>query len=281
MHGRPWIHSTEVLNSESNETMTDTQRVTAAALVIGNEILSGRTKDANLPFLGAELNKLGIQMLEARVVADIESEIIEALDILRAKYDYVFTTGGIGPTHDDITAGCVAKAFGQKLIRHPEAERILRERMAEMGVEATEARLKMAETPEFADLVDNPISGAPGFQVENVFVMAGVPRIMQAMFEAAKPGLRRGVTLISVTVGSYVPEGAIATELSLLQDAYPDLDIGSYPFFFDGKPGSNLVMRGPDQARLDEAALRLGDLIRNLGAEPVTGGIEVPKSNDD
>jgi molybdenum cofactor synthesis domain-containing protein len=260
--------------------MTDTQRVTAAVLVIGNEILSGRTKDANLPFLGAELNKLGIQMREARVVADIESEIIEALDALREKYDYVFTTGGIGPTHDDITAGCVAKAFGQKLIRHPEAERILRERMKQMGVEATEARLKMAETPEFAELVDNPISGAPGFRVENVIVMAGVPRIMRVMFEATKPNLKRGVTLKSVTVGSYVPEGVIATELSLLQDAYPDLDIGSYPFFFDGKPGSNLVMRGPEQARLDEAVVRLCDLLRDLGGTPVDGGIEVPKTDD-
>ncbi len=260
--------------------MSDTNRVTAAVLVIGNEILSGRTKDANLPFLGTELNVLGIQLLEARVVADIEVEIIAALDALRAKYDYVFTTGGIGPTHDDITSACVAKAFGQKLIRHPEAERILRERMTQMGVEATEARLKMAETPEFAELVDNPVSGAPGFRVENVFVMAGVPRIMQAMFEGVKPHLKRGVTLLSVTVGSYVPEGQIATELSLLQDAYPDLDIGSYPFFFGGKPGSNLVLRGPDQARLDEAAERLGDLIRNLGQEPVEDGIEVPKSAD-
>ena len=260
--------------------MSDPKRVTAAVLIIGNEILSGRTKDANLAFLGTELNLLGIQLLEARVVADIEVEIIEALDACRAKYDYVFTTGGIGPTHDDITSACVAKAFGQKLIRHPEAERLLRERMTQMGVEATEARLKMAETPEFAELVDNPVSGAPGFRVENVYVMAGIPRIMQAMFEGAKGQLKRGVTLISVTVGSFVPEGQIATELSLLQDAYPDLDIGSYPFFFDGKPGSNLVLRGPDQVRLDEAAVRLGDLIRNLGQEPVEGGVEVPQSKD-
>ena len=260
--------------------MSDPKRVTAAVLIIGNEILSGRTKDANLPFLGTELNLMGIQMREARVVADIEEEVIDAVNTLRAKYDYVFTTGGIGPTHDDITSACVAKAFGQKLIRHPEAERIMRERMIQMGVEATEARLKMAETPEFAELVDNPVSGAPGFRVENVYVMAGIPRIMQAMFEGAKPHLKRGVILLSVTVGSFVPEGQIATELSLLQDAYPDMDIGSYPFFFDGKPGSNLVLRGPDQARLDEAAGRLGDLIRNLGQEPVEGGVEVPKSAD-
>jgi len=260
--------------------MTDNQRVTAAVLVIGNEILSGRTKDANLSFLGAELNKLGIQMREARVVADIEDEIIEALDACRAKYDYVFTTGGIGPTHDDITSACVAKAFGQKLIRHPVAEKLLRERIAQMGVEVTEARLKMAETPEHAELIENPVSGAPGFKVENVFVMAGIPRIMQAMFETAKPHLKRGVTLESVTVGSFVPEGTIATELGLLQDAYPDIDIGSYPFFFDGKPGSNLVFRGPEIERLNEAADRLRDLIRNLGGEPVDGGVEVPKTDD-
>jgi molybdenum cofactor synthesis domain-containing protein len=259
--------------------MSEPTRVTAAVLIIGNEILSGRTHDANLPFLGTELNLMGIQLREARVVADIESEIIDAVNACRAKYDYVFTTGGIGPTHDDITAGCVARAFGQKLIRHPEAERILRERIAAMGVEVTEARLKMAETPEHAELIDNPISGAPGFKVENVFVMAGIPRIMRAMFEAAKPHLKGGVTLESVTVGSFVPEGTIATELGLLQDAYPDIDIGSYPFHFDGKPGSNLVLRGPDRARLDEAAGRLGDLIRNLGGEPVAGGVEVPKSD--
>ena len=260
--------------------MSEPRRVTAAVLIIGNEILSGRTKDANLSYLGTELNELGIQLREARVVADIEAEIIDALDALRAKHDYVFTTGGIGPTHDDITSACVAKAFGQKLIRHPLAEKLLRERIAQMGVEVTEARLKMAETPEHAELIENSVSGAPGFKVENVFVMAGIPRIMQVMFEAAKPYLEGGVTMQSVTVGSFVPEGTIATELGLLQDAYPDIDLGSYPFFFDGKPGSNLVFRGPDQARLDEAAARLSDLIRNLGGEPVAGGIEVPKSDD-
>lgn len=254
--------------------------VTAALIIIGNEILSGRTKDKNMGFIADRLTDLGIRMMEVRVVADIPADIVDAVNTLRARYNYVFTTGGIGPTHDDITAGCVAKAFGQKLIRNPEAERILRERIAQMGVEVTEARLKMAETPEFADLIDNPVSGAPGFKVENVFVMAGIPRIMQAMFEGAKSQLRRGVTLISVTVGSFIPEGTIATELGLLQDAYPDIDIGSYPFHFDGKPGSNLVFRGPDQARLDEAADRLRDLIRNLGGEPVDDGVVVPKTDD-
>ncbi|HCP00899.1 MAG TPA: competence/damage-inducible protein A [Rhodospirillaceae bacterium] len=259
--------------------MSDTKRVTAAVLVIGNEILSGRTHDSNIPYLGTELNLLGIQMREARVVADTESEIIETVNALRAKYDYVFTTGGIGPTHDDITSACIAKAFGQKLIRNPEAERLLRERMAKMEVEVTEARLKMAETPEFAELVHNPVSGAPGFRVENVYVMAGIPRVMQAMFEGIKDQLEGGVTLESVTVGSYVPEGSIASELGLLQDAYPDMDIGSYPFFFDSKRGTNLVLRGPDTEQLNEAAAKLGDLIRTLGQQPVEGGIEVPKSD--
>jgi molybdenum cofactor synthesis domain-containing protein len=261
--------------------MSEARRVTAAALIIGNEILSGRTHDVNLKHLGIELNKLGIQMREARVVADIEEEIVEAVNQCRAKYDYVFTTGGIGPTHDDITADCIAKAFGQKLILHPEAERILRERVKAMGSEVTEARLRMARTPEHAELLYNEVSGLPGFKVENVFVMAGIPRVMQAMFQAAIPFLEGGVTLLSRTVGSFVPEGTIATSLGLLQDDYPDLDIGSYPFYFDGKPGSNLVLRGPDQARIDEAASRLHDLIVDLGGEAVEGGVEVPASKDD
>ena len=261
--------------------MSEARRVTAAALIIGNEILSGRTHDVNLKFLGTELNALGIQMREARVVADIEEEIVEAINQCRAKYDYVFTTGGIGPTHDDITADCVAKAFGQKLILHPEAERILRERVKAMGSEVTEARLRMARTPEHAELLYNEVSGLPGFKVENVFVMAGIPRVMQAMFQATTAFLEGGVTLLSRTIGSFVPEGTIATSLGLLQDDYPDLDIGSYPFYFDGKPGSNLVLRGPDQARIDEAALRLHDLIVDLGGTAVEGGVVVPESKDD
>ena len=260
--------------------MTSDQRVTAAFIIIGNEILSGRTQDANLSFLAGRLGEIGIQVVEARVIPDVEQTIIDTVQTLSAQVDYVFTSGGIGPTHDDITSACVAKAFDQNLIRHPEAERLLRERIAQMGVEVTEARLKMAETPEHAELIDNPISGAPGYKVGNVFVMAGIPRIMQAMFEGAKAHLEGGVTLESLTVGSYVPEGTIATELSLLQDAYPDIDIGSYPFFFDGRPGTNLVFRGPETDRLEEAATRLCDLIRNLGGEPVEGGVEVPKSED-
>ena len=254
--------------------MAGTRRVTAAVLIIGNEILSGRTHDVNLRFLGTELNLLGIQVREARVVADIESEIVEAVNALRGKYDYVFTTGGIGPTHDDITSGCIAAAFGQKLIRHPVAEKMLRARMAEMGTEATPARLRMCETPEHAEVLPNRVGGAPGYRIENVFVMAGIPRIMHAMFEAAVPFLEGGVTLKSTTVGSMVPEGAIATALSDLQDEYPDLDVGSYPFTIAGKPGSNLVIRGADEAMIAAAAVKLRALIADLGGEPIDGGIE-------
>jgi molybdenum cofactor synthesis domain-containing protein len=254
--------------------MAGTKRVTAAVLIIGNEILSGRTHDVNLRYLGIELNLLGIQVREARVVADIESEIVDAVNALRRKYDYVFTTGGIGPTHDDITSGCIARAFGQKLIRHPVAEKMLRERMAQMGTEATPARLRMCETPEHAEVLPNKVGGAPGYRVENVFVMAGIPRVMRAMFEAAVPHLEGGVTLQSTTVGSMVPEGAIAPGLGALQDAWPELDIGSYPFTIAGKPGSNLVVRGADEAMIDAAAVELRALIAELGGEPVDGGIE-------
>jgi molybdenum cofactor synthesis domain-containing protein len=250
------------------------KRVTAAVLIVGNEILSGRTHDINLKYLGIELNLLGIQVREARVVPDIDSEIVDAVNTLRKKYDYLFTTGGIGPTHDDITSGCIAQAFGQKLIRHPVAEKLLRERMAQMGTEATPARLRMCETPEHAEVLPNKVGGAPGYRIENVFVMAGIPRIMHAMFEAAVPHLEGGVTLQATTVGSMVPEGAIATGLGELQDAYPELDVGSYPFTIAGKPGSNLVIRGADEAQIAEAAENLRALIVELGGEPIDGGIE-------
>ena len=257
--------------------MSKTRLVTAAALIIGNEILSGRTHDVNLKFLGVELNKLGIQVREARVVPDDENEIIEAVNQCRKKYSYVFTTGGIGPTHDDITADCIAKAFGQKLIHHPVAEKLLRERIIKMGNEVTEARLRMARTPENAELLINEVSGAPGFKVDNVFVMAGIPRVMQAMFQAAIPFLERGVTMLSHTIGGYVAEGAIAIELESLQNNYKDLDIGSYPFYFGGRPGSNFVLRGPSLGRIDEAAGKLRVIISKLGGDPIDGGVVVPE----
>ncbi len=253
--------------------MGEQQRVTAAAVIIGNEILSGRTQDVNLAYLGARLNELGIQLAEARVVADREEAIVAAVNACREAYDYVFTTGGIGPTHDDITSACVAKAFGERLIRHPQAERVLRARYEQMGVEVTPARLRMAETPESATVIENEFGGAPGYKVGNVFVMAGIPRVMQAMFEAARPYLEGGVVLLSRTVGCYVPEGSIARGLGELQDAFADLDIGSYPFSSNAGYGTNLVLRGPEEARLDEALAKLRALIVELGGEPIEGGV--------
>ena len=172
--------------------------VTACLLIIGNEILSGRTKDANLAFLGENLNEIGVRLMEARVVPDIEAVIVETLNEVRGKFDYVFTTGGIGPTHDDITSSCVAKAFGVPWSLHPEAHALLKAHYAEG--ELNEARLRMAHTPEGASLIENPISKAPGFQMGNVFVMAGIPRVMQAMFESLKSRLTGGAPVRSVTL---------------------------------------------------------------------------------
>ena len=180
--------------------MATTSAVTAALIIIGNEILSGRTKDANLPHLATELNSVGVRLAEVRVIPDIEAEIIATVNALRAKFDYVFTTGGIGPTHDDITAESIAKAFELPLTQHPEALRRLQHHYNDNGLELTAARLRMANTPEGASLIDNPISTAPGFRVGNVFVMAGVPKIMQAMLASLKDQLHGGQPMLSRTV---------------------------------------------------------------------------------
>lgn len=244
--------------------------VTAAVLIIGNEILSGRTKDANLPFLGERLGELGIRLAEARVVADLKDEIVAAVNALRQRYTYVFTTGGIGPTHDDITAECVAAAFGRPLIRNPEALALLQAHYAPGDL--NEARLRMANTPEGATLIENPISHAPGFRIENVHVLAGVPAIMRAMFDSLAPGLTGGPPLQSRTVTSKLPEGALAAGLGALQERYPEVDIGSYPSFRDGRPSVAVVLRATDETRLAAAADEVGDLIRGLGAEPREAG---------
>lgn len=249
--------------------MGETRIVTAAAIIIGNEILSGRTQDVNLAFLAKSLNEIGIRLMEARVVPDIEAEIIAAVNGLRVRFDYVFTTGGIGPTHDDITAECVAKAFGVPLIRHPEAERRLRAHYEPDKL--NEARLRMANTPEGATLIDNPVSIAPGFQIGNVFVLAGVPSIMQAMFDGIKGRLSGGAPVRSISVPAFIAEGTIAKGLGELQARYADIDIGSYPFFRTGRFGTTLVLRGTDEARLAAAAEELRALIRSLGAEPLDG----------
>jgi molybdenum cofactor synthesis domain-containing protein len=243
--------------------------VTAAVLVIGNEILSGRTRDANLNYLATELNSIGVRLMEARVVADVPEAIIKAVNELRAAYDYVFTTGGIGPTHDDITAECVAKAFEVPHIKDPRAVRLLTNHYGEANL--TEARLRMAQVPEGATLIENPVSTAPGFQIGNVFVLAGVPAVCRAMFDGLKGRLKTGDKVLSVTVSGYVGEGVIAKGLGQLQERYPALEIGSYPFFRQGRFGASFVLRGTDAAALKSAAEELRTLIRSLGAEPIEG----------
>ncbi|MFN3462030.1 MAG: competence/damage-inducible protein A [Oceanibaculum sp.] len=244
---------------------------TAALLIIGNEVLSGRTKDANLSHLGTQLSEMGIRMMEARVVPDIEARIVEAVNELRARYTYVFTTGGIGPTHDDITSACIAKAFGVKLIRHPEAMAVLAAHYAATGAEFNEARKKMAEVPEGAALVENPVSKAPGFRIGNVYVFAGIPRIMQAMFDSVRGELATGAKIASRTVSCRIGEGTLAQGLGAIQARHPGIDIGSYPYFAGGGFGVSLVLRGTDEATLDIAADEVRALIRNLGGEPVEG----------
>jgi molybdenum cofactor synthesis domain-containing protein len=243
--------------------------VTAAVLLIGNEILSGRTRDANLNYIAIGLTAIGVRLREARVVPDVPEAIIAAVNELRARFDYVFTTGGIGPTHDDITAECIARAFGVPLVKDPRAVRLLTNHYGEANL--TEARLRMAHVPEGAMLIDNPVSTAPGFQVGNVFVLAGVPAICRAMFDGLKGRLRTGDKVLSVTISGHVGEGVIAKGLGELQERYPMLEIGSYPFFRQSRFGASFVLRGTDAAALQSAAEELRALIRSLGAEPIEG----------
>ena len=226
--------------------------ITAAILIIGNEILSGRTQDTNVQFIGKSLVHLGIRLSEVRVVPDVENDIIEAVNTLRSRFDYLFTTGGIGPTHDDITTACVSKAFGVDVVRHPIAEALLLERYQPEDV--NEARMKMADVADGAKLINNPISVAPGYQIENVFVMAGVPRIMQAMFDGIKVNLKGGKAVLSKSIEANITEGILAGPLGEIQDNFPDVDIGSYPFFRDGLFGTCLVVRSCDPKRLNAAA---------------------------
>ena len=239
----------------------------ACVIIIGNEVLSGRTKDANLSFLGERLNEIGVRLLEARVIADDTDTIIENVNDCRARFDYVFTTGGIGPTHDDITSDAVAKAFGLPLIRNPEALALLQQHYSNPE-DLNEQRLKMCETPEGATLIDNPISKAPGYQIGNVFVLAGVPVVMRAMFESLKHRLVGGLPMLSITIVAYIGEGVLAGGLGVVQEAHADVEIGSYPFFRDGSLGAALVLRGTDQATLEAAAEAVREMVRGLGVEP-------------
>ena len=233
--------------------------VTACLIIIGNEILSGRTVDANLSHLAKRINEVGVQLREARVIPDVEETIVATINEMRAAYDYVFTTGGIGPTHDDITSASVAKAFGVPIHRHPDAERILRAHYTEDQI--NEARLKMADVPLGATLLDNPVSSAPGFRMGNVFVMAGVPRIMQAMLDAIIPELRGGVPVLTLSVATDLPEGTIAAGLAEIQNQYPDVEIGSYPLFKLGELSTTLVLRSTDATRNESAAEEIRALI--------------------
>lgn len=243
--------------------------VTACLIIIGNEILSGRTVDANLPHLAKRLGDIGVRLAEARVVSDDEAEIVDAVNLCRARHDYVFTTGGIGPTHDDITSAAIAKAFGRPFERNAEAEALLLDYYPPEKV--NEARMSMADMPEGAELIDNPVSIAPGFRVENVHVLAGVPKIMQAMLDNILPTLEGGAVVLSRSVTLFMPEGEIAQHLSKLQDEHADLDIGSYPFFGSGGPGSTIVFRGTEQAEVDRAAAILLTLAADLGVRTIDG----------
>ena len=239
---------------------------TAAVLIIGNEILSGRTQDVNLNHLAQKLGGRGIRLQEARIIADIEDDIIAALNACRSRYDYVFTTGGIGPTHDDITSACVAKAFGSELVLNAEAKALLESHYADPA-DLNAARLRMAHIPAGAELVHNPISKAPGFRMDNVYVLAGVPSVMRAQFDGIADQLARHDPVQSRTVTAFIGEGSIAEELGTIQNRFPTLDIGSYPFMKQGRIGTNLVCRGTDTGALDRAVAAIEAVVRGQGAE--------------
>lgn len=245
-----------------------TTQPTAAVLIIGNEILSGRTQDVNLNHIARKLASIGVRMAEARVVPDIEGEIIDALNLLRKKYTYVFTTGGIGPTHDDITTDCVAKAFGVEVYEHPEARALLEAHYKPRNIELTPARLRMARVPVGTELITNGVSGAPGFRLENVYVMAGIPNIMQAMLETVLPTLRHGPAYISKSVSGFVAESAVAEGLAAVAAKYPQLDIGSYPWKREDRWGTSLVARGVDRAAVDAASAEIHALVIAIDPSP-------------
>jgi molybdenum cofactor synthesis domain-containing protein len=247
-----------------SDTTADKGAVTAALLVIGDEILSGRTKDKNIGYIAEYLTAVGIDLKEVRVVSDDEAAIIEAVNALRARNTYLFTTGGIGPTHDDITADCIAKALGVGISHDPRAVAMLKERYANPD-DLNEARLRMARIPDGADLIENPISKAPGFKVGNVIVMAGVPAIMQAMLEAVMPTLATGETMRSVSIDSGgLPEGAYATGLGAVQKAHPGVIIGSYPHFDGQRFVNQIVLRSRDESLLSATKAAVEALIAEL-----------------
>lgn len=246
--------------------MPTTDAITAGLIVIGDEILSGRTKDVNIGATADFCTDLGIELREVRVVSDVTEAIVEAVNTLRARYTYVFTTGGIGPTHDDITADAVATAFGVALPYHPEARAMLEERWKASGTEINEARLRMARVPEGGTLIVNSVSAAPGFRIGNVHVMAGVPKIMKAMLEAIAPTLEGGRKVSSVSILCRVGEGSIGGPFGRLQEEFPDVKMGSYPQMGSTSVMTELVLRASDEIRLAEAATRVRDMVATAHA---------------
>lgn len=250
--------------------MGQSERITAAVLVIGDELLSGRTQDVNLATIARFLAELGIDLSEARFVPDIEGEIIAGVNALKLRYTYVFTTGGIGPTHDDITADAIGRAFGLPVEHNVEAMALLAKRYS--PEDFNERRQRMARMPRGASLIRNSVSVAPGFQIGNVFVMAGVPKIMQAMLEDVRPRLACGTKMITRNITVRLPEGGIAAALAAIQDRYGQVSIGSYPFFGDvgtgRSAGTMLVVRGRDEEAVARAAAEIVQLARSLGVEP-------------
>lgn len=245
---------------------------TAALLIIGDEILSGRIQDRNVAPIALWLNIQGIRLSEVRVVPDDLGRIGEAVNALRAANDYLFTTGGIGPTHDDITVDAIAAALGAKVVVHPVARAGLEAYYATRGG-LTEARLRMARVPEGAELIENPVSGAPGIRIGNIFILAGVPHIAAAMLEALNGRLEGGLPLLSRTIGCQVPESEVADLLAAIERRHPGTQIGSYPYFREGKVGANFVVRATDEAVLRACEADLVASLADAGLEPVPGGI--------
>lgn len=246
---------------------------TAALAIIGDEILSGRTQDKNVAQIAQWLNVQGIRLAEVRVVPDIEEKIVKAVNELRAENDYLFTTGGIGPTHDDITVDAIAAALQVPVVEHPDARAMLERYYAKIGGELTEARLRMARVPAGADLISNPVSGAPGIQVENIYIMAGIPHITAGMLEGLTGTLEGGAPLVSKTVGAFSPESEVSEILKAVLKQFEGIAVGSYPFFKEGKVGSNFVIRAEDEALADAAIAALGAALDEAGYPSVPGGI--------
>ena len=247
-----------------NQYLQESKRKTAGVLPIGNEILSGRTQDTNSSWIAKRLGERGIRLSEIRVIPDDEDRIISSLNEFRGRYDYVITTGGIGPTHDDITAACIAKALGRALLPNAQARQILLDYYGGNDEELTPPRLKMTMIPDGARLIHNPVSGAPGFHIDNIFTLAGIPQIMKAMMEYVLEEMAPGQPFLSKIIESPRSEGQIAEQLTKIQEQFPDVDIGSYPAAKDGKFSVNLIVRGQDEDRLNDAETAIRMMLVSL-----------------